>query len=488
MQVGSAELHIETALNYTRDTGERQFSNENRETEGNVRHVFVPNVRVLNARLRDVNLPSHGFALIPHTTTLQRSEFIESKAKLEGVYYREMADLIQRVTRASLVVPFHHLIRSSAAHDSKGAFGLPAAAVHADYTVRSALQLFERFAPAECRRGRFAIINAWRSISDEYVVCNHHLAMCDARTVIAPDDFVTVDTLRQGRPKTESYRLDPRNYRRHVWYYYPFMSKDEVLLFMQYDSNPVSPARITFHSSILDPTAESTAPRESIELRAIAFFPNHLENTIPDSIFAADELVQVAIDELMNALYFADRWDDQGRSWMTATVHQDGGALVAARGILQHKIDKKLHGLDRLTPAQQAEIIDKLLKADFEAVAKLHFPKISISTANLAEYDHGNAVKPSVDSSIVTSAADAILSALEHPEAWPQQARAWIKNELYQPGGIERVIRLMVENGHRTGKYGLRSSSTEQRNRIVELLVSGGEFKRRALVSFPKNT
>jgi len=56
------------------------------------------------------------------------------------------------------------------------------------------------------------------------------------------------------------------------------MRKDELLLFTQYDSNPNAPARFCFHSSFIDPTVPDHAPpRESVEIRAIAFFPTEYD-------------------------------------------------------------------------------------------------------------------------------------------------------------------------------------------------------------------
>ena len=52
------------------------------------------------------------------------------------------------------------------------------------------------------------------------------------------------------------------------------MKKSEVILFKQWDSDPTRRGRITFHTAFSDPAAPPDAPtRQSIEVRAIAFFP-----------------------------------------------------------------------------------------------------------------------------------------------------------------------------------------------------------------------
>ncbi|MGH8309979.1 MAG: CmcJ/NvfI family oxidoreductase, partial [Steroidobacteraceae bacterium] len=58
----------------------------------------------------------------------------------------------------------------------------------------------------------------------------------------------------------------------HEWYYFPNMSRDEVLLLKGFDTD-ASRARFGAHTSFSDPNTPADAlPRESIEARAFAFF------------------------------------------------------------------------------------------------------------------------------------------------------------------------------------------------------------------------
>jgi len=78
------------------------------------------------------------------------------------------------------------------------------------------------------------------------------------------------------------YSLSARNACNHKWYYFPSMSKDEVLLFKQWDSDSQLSGRVCFHTAIKDPSAPDGAPpRQSIETRAMIFFPDHEPNTCP---------------------------------------------------------------------------------------------------------------------------------------------------------------------------------------------------------------
>jgi hypothetical protein len=59
----------------------------------------------------------------------------------------------------------------------------------------------------------------------------------------------------------------------HRWFYFPQMRRDEAIVFTVYDSRNDGRARFTPHTSFDDPTSPPNAPpRQSIEMRAFAFF------------------------------------------------------------------------------------------------------------------------------------------------------------------------------------------------------------------------
>jgi len=59
----------------------------------------------------------------------------------------------------------------------------------------------------------------------------------------------------------------------HAWFYFPRMRRDEALVFKVYDSETDGRARFTAHTSFTDPTTLPDAPpRQSIEVRTLAFF------------------------------------------------------------------------------------------------------------------------------------------------------------------------------------------------------------------------
>ncbi len=96
------------------------------------------------------------------------------------------------------------------------------------------------------------------------------LALCDARS-IAPHELIATD-LRYPDRVGEIYSVSHNP--RHRWFYFPRMTRDEVVLIKCYDSATDGRARFAAHTGFDDPNSPpDAAPRESIEIRALVFFP-----------------------------------------------------------------------------------------------------------------------------------------------------------------------------------------------------------------------
>jgi hypothetical protein len=114
---------------------------------------------------------------------------------------------------------------------------------------------------------RFAIIQVWRPI--RHPVETDPLAICDARSV-SFDDFV-ISERRYPNRIGQTYVV--ANNPNHRWYWFPRMRRDEALVFKVYDSAKDGRARWTAHTAFPDPLSPPNArPRESIEIRTLAFF------------------------------------------------------------------------------------------------------------------------------------------------------------------------------------------------------------------------
>jgi hypothetical protein len=96
------------------------------------------------------------------------------------------------------------------------------------------------------------------------------LALCDALS-IDPKDFVSADFVYRDKVG-EVYRFtyNPE----HRWFYFPRLERNEAILLKCYDSKEDGRARFSAHTAFEDPTSgPDAAPRESIEVRALVFWP-----------------------------------------------------------------------------------------------------------------------------------------------------------------------------------------------------------------------
>ena len=138
-----------------------------------------------------------------------------------------------------------------------------------DYTEWSGPQRVRDFFPDEAEAliaRRFAIVQVWRAINRP--IERNPLALADARS-IAFADLIPAERRFPDRVG-EIYMVEHNP--AHRWTYFPRMRRDEAIVFKVYDSD-AHRSRWTAHTSFEDPTTRADAPpRESIEIRAFAFF------------------------------------------------------------------------------------------------------------------------------------------------------------------------------------------------------------------------
>lgn len=232
-------------------------------------HYEAQSVAIENARLAPpLSLDREGFQFEAHETAVR--DFFDSD-EVTRVYDAEVTALLKARTGARHILIFDHTIRRRMpAEDRLGGVRLPATRVHVDYTEKSAPRRVRDLLPDEADgllARRFAFINVWRPIGD--TVRDTPLALCDARSVAARD-LVPADLIYRERTGEIYYATFNA---RHRWLYVPEMRPQEVILLKNYDSAKDGRARFTPHAAFLDSTAPAAArPRESIEVRAIAFF------------------------------------------------------------------------------------------------------------------------------------------------------------------------------------------------------------------------
>jgi hypothetical protein len=219
-------------------------------------------------RVGDFRLDEAGFELVDHPTRVR--DFFDPD-ELRGVYYPEMERLIAERSGAKRVFVFDHTLRSSD-EDARAERKIrePVQRVHNDYTEWSGPQRVRDFFPDEAEAliaRRFAIVQVWRAINKP--IERNPLTLADARS-IAPGDLIPAERRFPDRVG-EIYMVEHNP--AHRWTYFPRMRRDEAIVFKVYESETDGRARWTAHTSFEDPTtAPDAPPRESIEIRAFAFF------------------------------------------------------------------------------------------------------------------------------------------------------------------------------------------------------------------------
>jgi hypothetical protein len=272
-ELDTAPQTIEATVNYIVSDGSEIFTYTGGPGSTDVRSGGKPDPRRVvmhNARphLDRFKLDVDGFRFVRHDTRMK--DFFDAD-EIKRVYYPEMEALIKAESGAQRVVVFDHTLRTAdQAFREQHKLRETVQRAHNDYTEWSGPQRVRDILPEEAYellKRRFAIVQVWRPI--RYPVETHPLAIADARTV-SPADFVISERRYPNRiGQTYVITHNPA----HKWYWLPRMRREEALVFKVFDSAKDGRARWTAHTAFDDPTSPPNArPRESIEIRTLAFF------------------------------------------------------------------------------------------------------------------------------------------------------------------------------------------------------------------------
>ena len=208
-------------------------------------------------------LDQNGFELLKKPSVEQN---FKDEAAITGAYYDECATIVRGATGAARVIVFDHTLRGPDQPRE------PVMRVHNDYTEKSAPQRVRDLVPDEAEAllaRRYVFINVWRPIG--HAVIDTPLALCDAAS-FSEDDLIMTDLVYKDRVGEIA---SVRHGASHRWVYFSRMTPDEVVLIKCHDTARDGRARLSFHSAFKDPNAPADAPpRQSIEIRTIAFFEN----------------------------------------------------------------------------------------------------------------------------------------------------------------------------------------------------------------------
>lgn len=235
------------------------------------REVAITDFR---GRRNEAKLSTTGFELFDHQS---RVTDFTSETQLSQIYIPEIKALISAITGAPKLYATPPVLR----RDQRGLHldthtkqtVPPVRMVHADYPredfhtfarkhMRERMQISDEREADHWLAGRYATYSVWRTVTSPPQDCP--LAFIDRRT-IAPMDMVV------GRA-ADFCTLFCTWSARHQWGYFSDMTRDEVVIFLAFDSAddalPGPP-----HSAFDDPTCPAdAAPRLSCEVRVWAYW------------------------------------------------------------------------------------------------------------------------------------------------------------------------------------------------------------------------
>lgn len=267
------DQNVTVEIPYTVETGENlvneTFGPNNIRRRKTGTHELKP-MQIKDGRLHadELSLDENGFVFVKHDTKVR--DFFDPD-QLQTIYYPEVEQLIKETSGAARVVIFDHTLRSGdEAEREEKLIREPVLSAHNDYTEWSGPNRVSEFLPEEADSllaRRFAIIQVWRAINQP--IQSNPLALADAKSVAMEDLLVAERRYPHRVGQTYRLKFNPE----HRWYYFPWMRRDEALIFKVYDSATDGRARFTPHTSFDDPASPPGAPaRQSIEVRAFAFF------------------------------------------------------------------------------------------------------------------------------------------------------------------------------------------------------------------------
>lgn len=273
-QINEPAPAFEALLNYLVDTSETP------ESYGGVRQEVADQKRkgkyaefkmpIYNGRdIADrLSLEREGFVLVRHDTQVKN---FYDEDEVRSIYYNETEELVKQISGAKRVLVFDHTLRAAdSAIREANQVSSPVRNAHNDYTEWSGPQRVRDLLPDEAEElisQRFAVVQTWRPINQP--VQNDHLAIADAQSIGTSELIPSARIYPNRRGEVYHMTHNPA----HRWCYFPNMQRNEAMVFKCYDSLKDGRARWTAHCAFDDPTAPpNVPPRESIEMRTLAFF------------------------------------------------------------------------------------------------------------------------------------------------------------------------------------------------------------------------
>jgi len=222
---------------------------------------------------KSFTIETNGFAVFDVDCELAYEDYFDS-TKLQ-VYFRHMELLLKDHLGARTVQVFRHCIRKRdltwpKASDVPHEYEQPTTVAHIDATLdesRREVRLQHGEKAEDMMKTRFQWLNFWKPLKGP--MNDWPLLVCDAATVDKNKDITNSDLIYPDHAAENMQVYYRPGYK---WYFLSDHKTSEVVVFKQTDSLPTACAGVP-HCSFASPLRmKDEAPRESIEVRVLAYY------------------------------------------------------------------------------------------------------------------------------------------------------------------------------------------------------------------------
>ncbi|KAH6861171.1 hypothetical protein BKA58DRAFT_368675 [Alternaria rosae] len=241
-----------------------------------IRETHVIDIHDIRCEEKPPEMDKQGFAVLRLQSQLGYTDYF-NEVQVRQIYYPELQSALKDMFGATWVHVLEHTLRqrhpefpisTGSDYDSYQ----PTLMAHIDsthdYTMEEVLKA--KGPDAALEKGRYMLVNSWKPLKGP--LYDWPLALCDASTANATEDFVRGDIVYTTHV-TENYRVHHSEQQR--WFYLSRQTPSELLIFKQSDSKDGACASVP-HTSFENPATPVTeAPRESIETRNIIFIKDN---------------------------------------------------------------------------------------------------------------------------------------------------------------------------------------------------------------------
>ncbi|CAG8959270.1 hypothetical protein HYFRA_00012628 [Hymenoscyphus fraxineus] len=247
----------------------------------------VAKVHDLRGKEDQFTLADNGFIFTELKTSGKDEDFFNEEW-VKSVYYKEVGEVVKKVTGCDLAIVYQHVNRSAAqsldesnpANMGDPAKNGPATKPHCDFSGEH-MDAYPKLMGASLPKpikdmwdssSRWAMYGAWKP---RVTITRDPLIVADSQS-LRDEDYLPVE--REVGPDGHKFILgnyliaQPSEENAHKWYYLHRQRPDEIVIFGGTDTKQDKKGWRCAHTAAVNPHYVNDPPRESIEVRCVAIW------------------------------------------------------------------------------------------------------------------------------------------------------------------------------------------------------------------------